>query len=304
MKSNVGILKSICVDKEVFYNTKGQPCQVISLVDDNSNYIMVKFINSGIEKRITKQCALTWYRNGEVAPTSEKRKIFNSYWMDDCKNKDVVTYARWLKLKEKVLIHTGISNFNDDPHSYIEPDWLVYSKFHKWLTSQVAWESLQIRGEMVLGKKVFDIDSVVMARYNRKPKKISSESIERSEMKQLLGTKKWLQSATKYHLDTISDSDKIVYVLSYKDVVLYIGSGNKSRPNAHLSGNSHNKIINDLIFRGVDISCDIVYHTDEEIFARKEELDLIKSVKPLLNYAGIGRAYSDKVTETFLATIV
>lgn len=302
MKNNVGLLREVFETKEEVFDLKGNRYIIIALECEKPNHIVIKNVASGEERLLSKQAFVNWYNNGKVkADRTRELRIFRSQWHDDCRDKTKIQYSKWIKLREKLLIHNTITDFNADPHSYIEPDWLVFSKFEKWLTSYKGWENLQIRGEIVLGKKIFDIDSVILAKYQERKIKISSESIERDELKIIKATAKWLKGVYKYDKETICATDKIVYAISVGGIVVYIGSGSLYRPCNHLLGNSHVEKLNYLVSKGIKLEYHIVYHTDEEVFARKEEADLIKQLKPIFNTIGVGYKYSNLTIDKFLA---
>lgn len=302
MKNNTGLIRELFVTKEEVVDLKGNKHIVVSLDCEKKNHIKIKNVLSEEERVISKQAFMNWYHNGKIkANRSDELYTFRSLWKDDCRNKKTLQYARWLKLKEKILLYTSIADFNKDPFAYVEPDWLVFSKFEKWLTSYKGWENLQIRGEVVLGKKIFDIDSVILAKYQKQRIKISSERIERDELRAIKATAKWLKSVYQYDKDTIPVKDKIVYAISINDIVVYIGSGSLYRPNAHLLGNSHVDNLNILVSQGHELKYHIVYHSNEEVFARKEETDLIKHLRPIFNTVGVGYTYSNITIDNFIS---
>lgn len=271
-----------------------------------TGFVEIQHVRTGATLDVGKQSILKWYNNRVDSPFLKKQQTitFNSKWLDDCVGVKGKVYKRWKKLQEKILIFNPMEQFNNSPEDYVEPDWLVYSKFAAWVLAQDNWENMQIRGDLLLGKKVFDIDSIVFATYSEGKNKTNMEiKTKQEELKQIRWAGKQLEQISNINESEIPLHHYITYIGFAGDVVLYVGSGVRGREK-HLKRGSHSKYLTLLQDHSVEVNHKVVFNSPEKVLSLAEETRLIRELKPLLNTVDSLWKYSEEVLTTTINNLI
>lgn len=300
---NLELLQLIKDEGIVLKDSSGEDYVIYSMNSvKGTGFVEIQHVRTGATLDVGKQSILKWYNNRMDSPFLKKQQTmtFNSKWLDDCVGVKGKVYKRWKKLQEKVLIFNPMDQFNSNPEDYVEPDWLVYSKFAAWVLSQDNWENMQIRGDLLLGKKVFDIDSIVFATYSEGKNKTKMEiKTKEEELDQILWAGKQLEDLPEIKETEIPLHHYITYVGFVDNTVLYVGSGVRGRQK-HLKRGSHSKYLTLLQDHNVEVKHRVVFNSPEKVLSLAEETRLIRELKPLLNTVDSLWKYSE---ETLITTI-
>lgn len=294
MESNVkNVIRELASKSvKIMDHKERRPYVIYSLDTLNKNKVLVKYLDDKSEKEVYRSTVLSnFYRQNESRDsTSTINKELRRLFKDDSRSfdSDERVYKKWIKLKEKLRIYNNIRDFLDNPTDYIDENWLRYSTFNAWLTSQEHWEHLQIRGGVVLGKKIYDPDTCVYTKSAPIEKEDTVLVKNETAISYIQGSNKIYsllhpEEFPEVPQSEISENEYVVYLAYHKGLLIYIGSGLKSRCQHVNSGSSHNTLLNELKFRVGDIPTKIIYKASSKIDATKKEAELIEMCKPICN---------------------
>lgn len=258
---------------------------------------VVKYLDDSSETEMYKSTILSnFYKHvGDYSNDMDVKGAFRSIFIDDSpKGEDKhpiykKIYKRWITLKSKIKIHNNQIDFIQNPTDYIDENWLRYSTFKEWLLSIEGWEFLQVRGEVILGKKIYDPDTCCYnSAYLKDKTELTQNPLETVASSYIQRTDKIFclvhpDNFIQISEDEISENDYVVYMAYHNGMVMYVGSGKKDRPKHLNSGSSHNELLNQLKFKVKNIQYKVIFKTANRKESLDKEKEIIDLTRPLCN---------------------
>lgn len=297
-KNNVNIIRELAANSTKIKDHKENREYVIwSLKSSHVAKCVIKYLDDSSEKEMYKSTILSnFYRHvGDYSETLDLNKEFRAIFIDDSprgEDKHPIykkVYKRWVTLRSKVRVHNNQIDFIQNPTDYIDENWLRYSSFKQWLLSVDGWEFLQVRGEVLLGKKIYDPDTCCYkSTYTG-----NQQDVEQGQLETLATS--YIQKSDKIFClvhpdnfleiseDNILEDEYVVYMAHHKGMVMYVGSGKKDRPRHLNSGSSHNELLNQLKFKVQNIQYKVIFKTQSRQESLEKEKEIIELTRPLCN---------------------